>query len=90
MLWEEDWLSGEDNMCHSIAKLEHHHFKYHEFRNPGDAHVHFLGSATLSFADGVKAQTGDRFDIHHPAFDRPLRNPLGRAAAEDAVRVTAL
>ena len=27
--------SGEANMCHTIANLEHHHFKYALFRQPG-------------------------------------------------------
>ena len=28
VLWEKPFLSGEANMSHSIANLEHHHFKY--------------------------------------------------------------
>ena len=28
MLWEKPFLSGEANMSHTIANLEHHHFKY--------------------------------------------------------------
>ena len=27
-LWKGDFQSGEDHMAHSIANLEHHHFKY--------------------------------------------------------------
>ena len=42
-------------MSHTISNLEHHHFKYPQFRRPGDLHVHFFGTATLSFADGVKS-----------------------------------
>jgi hypothetical protein len=75
-IWEKAFLTGEDNMCHTIANLEHHHFKYPQFRCPGDLHVHFFGTATLSFADGVKTQEGDEFEIHIPAFGRPLRNTL--------------
>ncbi len=52
--WEKPFVSGEDNMSHSIANLEHHHFKYAMFRRPGDVHVHFLDTATLSYADGVE------------------------------------
>ena len=37
-------------MSHSIANLEHHHFKNALFRRPGDVHVHFFGTATLSFS----------------------------------------
>ncbi|PXX98644.1 AraD1 family protein [Halomonas sp. LBP4] len=75
-LWEKPFLTGEANMAHSLANLEHHHFKYAGFRRPGDVHVHFFGTATLSFADGIRTRDGDRFEIDLPAFGRPLRNPL--------------
>lgn len=75
-IWEKPFLSGEDNMSHTIANLEHHHFKYSVFRQPGDIHVHMFGTATLSFADGIKAENGDVFEIEAPAFGLPLRNPL--------------
>ncbi len=77
MLWSDEWLSGDDNMAHSIANLEHHHFKYRDFRRPGDVHVHFFGAATGSFTKNVKTAPGDVFEIASPAFGRPLRNPLG-------------
>lgn len=75
-IWEKPFLSGESNMSHSLANLEHHHFKYALFRQPGDVHVHFFGTATLSFADGIKAQGGDVFQIEAPGFGLPLSNPL--------------
>ncbi|HET6221620.1 MAG TPA: AraD1 family protein [Dongiaceae bacterium] len=75
-VWQEDFLSGEANMTHSIANLEHHHFKYALFRRPGDAHAHFFGAATLSFAAGITCEPGDLFEIEVPAFGRPLRNAL--------------
>jgi hypothetical protein len=81
-VWAEDWLSGDDNMCHSIANLEHHHFKYRDFRHPGDAHVHFFGAATGSFTKKIETRVGDVFEISATGFGRPLRNPLG--AARDA------
>ena len=76
ILWEKPFLSGEANMTHSIANLEHHHFKYPLFRRPGDIHVHLFGTATLSFADGIRLQDGDVMEIHCPQFGRPLRNPV--------------
>ena len=82
MLWEKPFLSGEANMSHSIANLEHHHFKYGLFRQPGDVHVHMFGTATLSFADGIRTEPGDVFEIEAEAFGLPLRNPL--AIAEPA------
>ena len=81
MVFEQPFLSGEANMSHSIANLEHHHFKYDQFRRPGDVHVHMFGTATLSFAAGLATQPGDVFEIEAPAFGLPLTNPLGRAAA---------
>ncbi len=80
-LWEKPFLSGEDNMSHSLANLEMHHFKYPLFRVPGDIHVHFFGTATLSFADGIRTQPGDEFEISAPPFSLPLRNPLVREEA---------
>ena len=78
-LWEKPFLSGEANMSHSLANLEAHHFKYAGFRRPGDVHVHFFGTATLSFADGVQTEVGDVFEIEAAPFTLPLRNPLARA-----------
>jgi hypothetical protein len=79
-LWEKPFLSGEANMSHSIANLEHHHFKYALFRRPGDIHVHFFGTATLSFADGIETREGDVFEVSAAPFTLPVRNPLSRAA----------
>ena len=85
VIWEKPFLSGEENMSHTIANLEHHHFKYAQFRRPGDVHVHFFGTATLSFNDGIKAEPGDVFEIEVEAFGRPLRNALAVAPALQAV-----
>jgi hypothetical protein len=76
VIWEMPFLSGEQNMAHSIANLEAHHFKYALFRRPGDIHVHFFGTATLSFSGGVQTQKGDIFEIESEPFGLPLRNRL--------------
>lgn len=90
-VWEKPFLSGEDNMSHSLANLEHHHFKYDLFRQPGDVHVHFFGTATLSFADGIAVQSGDVFEIACDAFGLPLRNPLDQKSdGADPVAVQTL
>lgn len=81
VLWEKPFLTGEANMCHSIANLEYHHFKYVEHRRPGDVHLHFFGTATLSFADGVRAEPGDVFEVELPDLGAPLRNPLRGVAS---------
>ena len=89
-LWEKPFLTGEANMAHSLANLEHHHFKYPNFRRPGDVHVHFFGTATLSFADNIHTRDGDRFEICLSAFGRPLRNPLRFETSVPDTRVKAL
>ena len=81
VVWEKPFLSGEANMSHTIANLEHHHFKYGIFCQPGDVHVHFFGTATLSVADGIKTQAGDVFEIEAGAFGAPLLNTLKFAPA---------
>jgi len=77
-LWRGEFHSGEGNMSHRIAGLEHHHFKYPMFRRPGSAHVHFFGTATLSFAAGIRTEPGDTFEIECSEFGAPLRNALER------------
>jgi hypothetical protein len=78
--WEKPFLTGESNMCHSLANLEYHHFKYAAHRVPGDVHLHFFGTATLSFADGIRVEPGEQFEIDLPALGAPLVNPLAIAA----------
>jgi hypothetical protein len=69
-------------MSHTYANLEHHHFKYGIFCQPGDLHVHMFGTATLSVADGIKTEAGDVFEIEAPPFGLPLKNPLAFAPKE--------
>ena len=76
LIWKKRFKSGENNMSHSIANLEHHHFKYARFRRSGDVHVHFFGTATLSFADQIKTEPGDVFEITAEGFGKPLENSL--------------
>ena len=81
VLWEKPFLSGEAHMSHAIANLEHHHFKYELFRRPGDVHVHFFGTATLSVSDGIETRDGDVFVIEGAPFRLPLRNAVAKRAA---------
>ncbi|MCA2409106.1 GguC protein [Rhizobium leguminosarum bv. viciae 248] len=89
VIFEKPFLSGEANMSHTFANLEYHHFKYGLFRAPGDVHVHMFGTATLSFADGVKTEEGDVFEIEVAEFGLALRNPL-KVAAEEEIAVRQL
>jgi len=91
VLWERSFLTGEKNMCHSLANMEHHHFKYEQHRRPGDVHVHFFGAAAFSSADGVNVQDGDVMEVSFEGYGRPLRNPVRVApGAERLVTVTPL
>ena len=85
VVWRGVFASGESNMSYSIANLEHHHFKYPAFRRPGDVHVHLFGCPVLSFAEGIRTQDGDVFEIEIPAFGRPLRNTLAVDRSADHV-----
>lgn len=77
-LWRETFLTGEANMLYNLADLEHHHFKHDLFRQPGDAHYHFLGATVLSVTAQIELQSGDLFEISAPLFGRPLRNEFQR------------
>lgn len=89
-LWEQPFSTGEANMSHTLGNLEHHHFKYAQFRRPGDVHVHFFGTATLSFSDQVQTRDGDRFEISLQGFGRPLRNRICRETDHGLLRVRQL
>ena len=84
-LWAAPFLTGEANMTHTLANIEHHHFKYPLFRRPGDVHCHYFGTATLSFAAGITTQNGDIFEISAPGFGRALQNRLVVSNAADAL-----
>jgi hypothetical protein len=88
VIWEKPFLTGEANMCHTFANLEYHHFKYRQHRVPGDVHLHFFGTATVSFVDGVQARAGDEFEIDLPALGAPLVNPLAIEPAGLALHET--
>jgi hypothetical protein len=76
VLWEKAIRTGEANMCHSLANLEHHHFKFAAHRQPGTVHVHFMGADSLSFGEGVRLEEGDVTEVQFANFGRPLRNTI--------------
>ena len=76
ILWEREIATGEGEMCHSVANIEHHHFKFEAHRRPGDVHVHYYGAHSLSFADEVVFAEGDVMAIQFGGFGRALRNPV--------------
>lgn len=90
-LWESDFHTGEKNMSHTIANLEHHHFKYQAHRRPGDVHIHFFGADVFSFGAGIELKDGDVMEIELEGFGRALRNPIKiEGTREDLVVVRPL
>ncbi|MDW5267671.1 MULTISPECIES: AraD1 family protein [Acidobacteriaceae] len=75
-LWQKSISTGEKNMCHSLANLEHHHFKFAGHRQPGSVHVHFFGADALSFADDIVLREGDITEVSFEGYGRPLRNSI--------------
>ena len=90
-IWTAAIATGEGAMCHSLANLEHHHFKHDGHRRPGDVHVHFYGADRLSFGDGITLEDGDIMVVRFEGFGRALRNPVRIAPrSHTPVQVTAL
>ena len=84
-IWSQDILTGEQEMCHSLANIEHHHFKFEGHRRPGDVHVHYFGACSLSFGAGVLLEQGDLMEVAFRNFGRPLRNFLRIAERKDTL-----
>jgi hypothetical protein len=80
-IWRKRIRSGDAAMSHSLANLEHHHFKHAGHRRPGDVHVHYFGADAFSFGEGVTLQDGDVMQVQFDGFGRALRNPLRVAGA---------
>ncbi len=82
-------LSGEENMSHSLANCEDHHFKFPQHRRPGDIHIHFFGTSKLSFSDrSWKYQDGDVVTVASGQLGAPLINRvLHRQNGESVVSV---
>lgn len=87
-IWSKQVATGEENMCHSLANLEHHHFKFAAHRRPGDVHVHFFGAHSLSFGENIVLNDGDWMNVQYEGFGRSLRNPI-RVEPKEANRAVA-
>ena len=85
-LWSKSISTGHKNMTHSLANLEHHHFKYPEHRVPGDVHVHFLGADTFSYAAEIQLEESDVMEVSWTGFGRPLRNSVSISREEPAIQ----
>jgi hypothetical protein len=84
-LWSKSILTGEEAMCHSLANIEHHHFKFELHRRPGDVHIHFFGADAFSFGEGVRLEDGDVMQVRFDGFGKPLRNPVRALPGENSL-----
>ncbi|WP_296702154.1 AraD1 family protein [Algoriphagus sp.] len=75
-LWSAAIKTGEENMAHSLANLEYHHFKYPDHRQHLQVHVHFFGTGAFSFGAGINLQTGDQMKVEWERMGRPLVNSI--------------
>lgn len=74
--WSSEIHTGEEAMAHSLANLEHHHFKYEQHRLPGQLHIHFFGASAFSFGEQIVLKNGDEMHIGFEGMGRPLINPV--------------
>ena len=90
-IWDREVSTGDANMTHSIANLEHHHFKHTTLITPGDLHVHLFGCPVFSYGDGLKLADGDEIEMYAPEFGTPLRNEIVFEEGEERlIRVAAV
>lgn len=76
IIYKNNVHTGVSNMCHSLSNIEFHHFKYDQNRIIGDAHIHFLGAAGLSYSSGLRLLANDIVTIRWAGFGKPLVNKL--------------
>jgi hypothetical protein len=75
-VWAAALHTGEQAMSHTLANLEHHHFKYAAHCRPGDVHIHFYGAGSFSFGAGVALEDGDEMRVSFEGMGEPLVNPV--------------
>ncbi|HKR32121.1 MAG TPA: AraD1 family protein, partial [Terriglobales bacterium] len=68
VIWKKIIRTGDAAMCHSLANIEHHHFKHAGHRRPGDIHVHFFGADAFSSGEGVTLKQGDVVEVRFEGF----------------------
>jgi hypothetical protein len=85
-LWSRPIHTGEAAMSHSLANMEHHHFKFEGHRRAGDVHVHYFGADAFSFGAGIALEDGDVMRVSFDGFGRALRNPVSIDRSPDRWR----
>jgi hypothetical protein len=75
-VWSSKINTGQQNMCHNLANLEFHHFKYDSHRIPFQSHVHFYGADAFSFGNKILLEEGDKMTVAWEGMGRALVNYL--------------
>ena len=75
-VWSSKINTGQQNMCHNLANLEFHHFKYDSHRIPFQSHVHFYGADAFSFCNKILLEEGDQMTVAWEGMGRALVNYL--------------
>jgi hypothetical protein len=75
-VWKSAINTGEENMAHHLANLEHHHFKYESHCIPGQSHVHFFGADAFSFGNKITLKDGDVMHVRWDKMGRALANTI--------------
>ena len=83
IIWQKPIKSGGTHMAHSLANLEHHHFKYEAHRIPGQVHIHFYGADSFSYGEHILLEDSDRVTISWEKLGRPLTNTITKTGEVD-------
>lgn len=84
-IWQRTFATGGAHMTHSVANLEHHHFKHQTLLTPGDIHIHLLGSPGFSYGDDITLEDGDEIEMSAAPFGLPLRSIVRFDKAPDCL-----
>jgi hypothetical protein len=87
--WAETLSSAGAPLLLALAAIEPDHFESADFRQPGDAHVHFFGERFFGARQGTALKDGDEAVIEFENLGRALRNPI-RMEQPEARRVAAV
>ena len=74
-------------MCHSLANIEDHHFKFPQHRRPGESPCPLLWHEQAQFSAPRLADTraGDVIEVAFAGFGAALRNSVQRSSPDVAL-----
>jgi hypothetical protein len=74
--WAEVLSGAGAPLLLALAAIEPDHFESADYRQPGDAHVHFFGERFFGVRKGTALKDGDEVVIEYQGLGRALRNPI--------------